>query len=85
MWQVPTIDSAFELSQVEISEQLHLREKILQIGEFEHILSHRVVSFTVFTCSTSREPRFMWIKRGALEELPLASAQRKVLSVHCAL
>jgi A/G-specific adenine glycosylase len=85
MWQVPTIDSSVKLSVEEVSKQLRLRTKLLQIGTFEHVLSHRIVSFTVFTCKTRRDARFTWLKNDDLKELPLASAQRKVLAVHCVL
>jgi len=83
MWQVPTIESTKKLNAKQISKRLELQNELHRVGEFEHILSHRIISFTVFACNGTSESRFSWIKRDALDELPLASAQRKVLEVHC--
>jgi A/G-specific adenine glycosylase len=84
MWQVPTIDSIEELSAKEVSVKLQLESPLIEMGIFEHVLSHRVVSFTVFSCKVGRDNRFSWFNQEAIKELPLASAQRKVLAVHCA-
>ena len=83
MWQVPTIDSDIELSENEVLNQLKIRGPLKQIGSFEHLLSHRSISFTVFSCNGSRDPDYSWFTRRTLLELPLASAQRKVLALHC--
>ncbi|MBC8201411.1 MAG: A/G-specific adenine glycosylase [Planctomycetes bacterium] len=83
MWQVPTVDSSRTLNKHEVSEMLQLESELSRIGSFEHILSHRIISFTVFSCRMSRDSRFTWLKSEDLAELPLASAQRKVLAVHC--
>ncbi len=83
MWQVPTVDSSRTLHKDEVSKLLQLDNELSKIGSFEHILSHRIISFTVFSCRTSRDSRFTWLKSEDLAELPLASAQRKVLAVHC--
>lgn len=84
MWQVPTVDSDVELDVNEISKQLNVRGKLKMLGSFEHMLSHRAISFTVFSCKVGKDSRFNWFSAEALEELPLATAQRKVLAVHCA-
>ncbi|MBT4523519.1 MAG: A/G-specific adenine glycosylase [Phycisphaerae bacterium] len=83
MWQVPTIDSDIKLTEAQVRKKLHLKNKLVSIGEFEHVLSHRIISFSVFSCKLARERRFFWVKQDLLHELPLASAQRKVLAVHC--
>lgn len=83
MWQVPTIESTRTLNVTQVSKRLGLNNELHQVGEFEHILSHRIISFTVFSCRGTSDSRFSWINRDALDELPLASAQRKVLEVHC--
>jgi A/G-specific adenine glycosylase len=83
MWQVPTIESSKKLTRANIAKQLQLPDGIQKLGKFEHVLTHRVISFTVFSCNTDRESRFSWLNHGDIEDLPLASAQRKVLAVHC--
>lgn len=83
MWQVPTIDSDVPLSENEVLSQLHIQGTLKQLGSFEHFLSHRSISFTVYSCNGSQERSFSWFDRSALLKLPLASAQRKVLALHC--
>jgi A/G-specific adenine glycosylase len=84
MWQVPTVDSSTTLNKQEVAKLLRLDSELSQIGAFEHVLSHRIISFTVFSCKMIFDSRFTWFKSEDLAELPLASAQRKVLAVHCA-
>jgi len=84
LWQVPTIESTKTLSDRQVSQRLEIESKLHYAGKFEHILSHRVISFTVFSCKGMSDSRFSWLKQDVLDELPLASAQRKVLAVHCA-
>ncbi len=84
MWQVPTVESPKKLSVLQVSKQLKLKNKLHPAGKFEHILSHRIISFTVFSCRGVTDSRFSWLHRNAIDELPLATAQRKVLAVHCA-
>lgn len=83
MWQVPTIESSKKLTKKQIAQQLNVDLDLQQEGEFEHILTHRIISFTVFSCQGNRESRFSWLGSDSLDELPLATAQRKVLAVHC--
>jgi len=83
LWQVPTIESSKKLTKKDVSQQLNLDFDLQQQGVFEHILTHRIVSFTVFSCHGNRESRFSWLKPNTIDELPLATAQRKVLAVHC--
>lgn len=83
MWQVPTVDSDVELRADEVLTKLGLTGVLKKIGSFEHLLSHRAISFTVFSCNATKDNRFTWFSSDQLEELPLASAQRKVLAVHC--
>ena len=83
MWQVPTVESPFELSEKSVANELGITEPLNKIGSFNHILSHRVISFTVFTSDAHLESRFSWFSRDALNELPLSNAQQKVLAVHC--
>ena len=84
MWQVPTIESTKELSARQVSNRLNIEYNLHLVGEFEHTLSHRIISFTVFNCKGTSDSRFSWFKQDVVDELPLASAQRKVLAVHCA-
>jgi len=83
MWQVPTVESKRSLNIEEVVKELNLNEKLVQIGSFTHILSHRTIAFTVFSSKSEEDSRFTWINKDALHELPLARAQRKVLAVHC--
>ena len=80
MWQVPTVDSSVKLTNSQVLKKLNLKNKLVHIAEFEHVLSHRIISFTVFSCKISRDIRFFWQEKDSLDELPLASAQRKVLA-----
>ena len=82
--KVPTVDSSTTLNKEEVAKLLRLDSELSQIGAFEHILSHRIISFTVFSCKMICDSRFTWLKSEDLAELPLASAQRKVLAVHYA-
>ena len=84
MWQVPTVESTIKLSLLQVSKHLQLENKLHLAGKFEHILSHRIISFTVFSCQGVTDSRFSWLHRDAIDELPLATAQRKVLALHCA-
>jgi A/G-specific adenine glycosylase len=84
MWQVPTVESTKKLSAKQVSQRLKIGCNLHLAGEFEHILSHRIISFTVFSCKGTSDTRYSWLKHDVIEELPLASAQRKVLVVHCA-
>jgi len=83
MWQVPTVESSKKLTEKQIATKLQLQNGMRQLGEFEHVLTHRIISFTVFSCQVNRDSRFSWLNREEVENLPLASAQRKVLAVHC--
>ena len=83
MWQVPSIDSEVALSENEVLQQLKIRGPLKPLGSFEHLLSHRSISFTVFSCNGSQERSYSWFKEHEVIGLPLASAQRKVLALHC--
>jgi A/G-specific adenine glycosylase len=84
MWQVPTFESTKKVSKAQISEALQIENEISIAGSFEHTLTHRIINFTVYRCEAKKDERFIWRTIDSLEALPLASAQRKVLSVHCA-
>jgi len=83
MWQVPTYESTKKLKKEQVAEKLLIAEDITYSGTFKHTLTHRIISFTVFTCEVGKTDRYSWYKTDELEEVPLASAQRKVLAVHC--
>ncbi len=83
MWQVPTVESSKGLTESQVANKLQLQEGLQHRGEFEHVLSHRIISFTVFSCQVTRDSRFSWINQEEVDNLPLASAQRKVLALHC--
>ena len=82
MWQVPTVESDTELTIEQVAAQLGIRVPMQYLDTFKHTLSHRSISLSVFTCKSGRDNNYLWFKREALAELPLASVQRKVLAVH---
>jgi len=83
MWQVPTVESTKEMLISTVAKTLGIDGTLIPIGSFKHILTHRVVEFNVYSCEIEREARFKWYSIDALDDIPLASAQRKVLAVHC--
>jgi A/G-specific adenine glycosylase len=83
MWQVPTCESTKKLKKVQVANELNIEGELSYSGTFEHMLTHRVISFSVFRCEVAKRERYSWYKSDELEVLPLASAQRKVLAVHC--
>jgi A/G-specific adenine glycosylase len=83
MWQVPTFESVSSVESQQVAEELDLQKKLLFLGTFKHVLTHRIVEFQVYTCEFDRDSRFTWHAKDSLEAIPLASAQRKVLAVHC--
>lgn len=83
MWQVPTVESSSRMAAVQVARQLGIHESIELIGSFKHILTHRIVEFQVFACEVERDKRFQWHALDSIDRIPLASAQRKVLDVHC--
>jgi len=84
MWQVPTLESSKKLPKAQIAEGLHLKGNLTFAGSFEHTLTHRIINFTVYTCEVGLDNRFAWHTSDTLDSMPLSSAQRKVLAVHCA-
>ena len=83
MWQVPTVESSSKLAAVQVARKLQIQNSIKRIGSFKHILTHRVVEFQVFACEVERDKRYQWHAKDSIDRIPLASAQRKVLDVHC--
>jgi len=83
MWQVPTFESTKKVTKANISKELKIERDLKFSGAFEHTLTHRVINFTVYSCEVGKDDRFVWYSSDSIEELPLASAQRKVLAVHC--
>ena len=83
MWQVPTVESKNKMKATQIAKELQIHDSIKLIGSFTHILTHRIVEFRVFTCEIDRDKRFQWHALDSIDRIPLASAQRKVLDVHC--
>lgn len=83
MWQVPTVESINKMDGAQIAKELHIHDSIKLIGSFTHILTHRIVEFRVFACEIDRDERFQWHALDSIDSIPLASAQRKVLDVHC--
>ena len=83
MWQVPTLESEHKLTASQVAKKLKVKGTLMYCDSFQHTLSHRSIALTVFSCKSDRDDRYFWFQRDALAELPLASAQRKVLAVHC--
>jgi len=85
MWQVPTVECKNKMEIAQIAKELQIHDSIKLIGSFTHILTHRIVEFRVFACEIDRDKRFQWHAMDSIDRIPLASAQRKVLEVHCGL
>lgn len=85
MWQVPTLESTKKVTKAKIAEALLIENDLKFSGAFEHSLTHRIINFAVFRCEVRKNDRFAWHTKDTLDALPLASAQRKVLAVHCAI
>jgi A/G-specific adenine glycosylase len=82
MWQVPTVESTVELTSSQVAVQLGVNDQLKYLDTIQHSLSHRSISLSIFSCKCARDARFHWFQWDSLAELPLASAQRKVLAVH---
>ena len=82
MWQVPTIEASRPLSVHEIRRRLP--ETVLGLArtcaKFVHNTTHRQVTFHVYT-ARSRQKKGVWRQIGDMEDLPMSSAQGKVLEV----
>ena len=83
MWQVPTFETNEKLTAEQVARKLCLSGKLGYSGSFEHTLTHRTIEFRVYVCEADRDERFTWHAKDSLASVPLASAQRKVLAVHC--
>ena len=83
MWQVPTVESSSKMGNAQVAKELKIHNSITPIGSFTHTLTHRIVEFQVFTCEIDRDKRFQWHALDSMDRIPLASAQSKVLEVHC--
>jgi A/G-specific adenine glycosylase len=81
MWQVPTVEVGRELSVREFERRLPVVVSDLQRrGEFVHHTTHRHVTFHVYT-GRSRQRKGVWRGVGEMDDLPMSSAQRRVLEV----
>lgn len=81
LWQVPTIESQTELDEPAVVSQLQVPvTSTMHCGSFTHHLTHRAVTFHVYA-ATSRARRGRWVSRSEIEQVPMSSAQRRVLAV----
>ena len=83
MWQVPTFESTKKVKKIQVAKELQINGELSYTGTFEHTLTHRIIAFSVFRCEVGEVDRYTWHESEALERIPLATAQRKVLAVHC--
>jgi adenine-specific DNA glycosylase len=83
MWQVPTFESTKKVKKNQVAKELQIKGELSYSGTFEHTLTHRIIAFSVFRCEVGEVDRYTWHESQALERIPLATAQRKVLAVHC--
>jgi len=83
MWQVPTFESTKKVKKIQVAKELQINGELSYSGTFEHTLTHRIIAFSVFRCEVGEVDRYTWYESQALERIPLATAQRKVLAVHC--
>jgi A/G-specific adenine glycosylase len=81
MWQVPTVEAPRALPAAALRGALPVRVgAIRRLGSFRHLTTHRRVTFHVFA-ATSRAGRGDWFGASELADLPMGSAQRRVIRV----
>jgi A/G-specific adenine glycosylase len=81
MWQVPTIEHDQPLDDAALIDALPVAVTHLQhIGEFQHVLSHRTITFHVHR-ARSRSRAGHWRGLDDLAEVPLSNAQHRVLQL----
>ncbi|MDP7008808.1 MAG: A/G-specific adenine glycosylase [Phycisphaerales bacterium] len=84
MWQVPTLESPTQLQEPEVLEALEIKNDVEILGSFEHKLTHRIVTFVVYHSEVNNQDRYVWHTVDELDSVPLATAQKKVIALHCA-
>jgi A/G-specific adenine glycosylase len=81
MWQVPTVEAEKPLRPAAVLRSLRqpLR-RLARQGSFEHNTTHRGITFHVYTATTTARSG-TWRLLGAIDDLPMSNAQRKVLAI----
>lgn len=81
LWQAPTLESPAAPSEAEISGALGVRD-LRPRGSFEHVLSHRLLRFTVYEGrGGAGEAGRRWCAPAQLGELALSNAQRRAIAL----
>jgi adenine-specific DNA glycosylase len=80
MWQVPTVEAGRPLAVNEIKRKLPAVSDFRRCAKFVHNTTHRHITFHVYT-ARSRQKKGVWRPVGEVDDLPMSSAQRKVLQV----
>lgn len=83
LWQVPTIEGEQELSPRQLAGSFSFAVSgVTHIGAFEHLTTHRHITFHVFSART-RIRTGKWVDPHSAEmaKLPMSAAQRRVLRI----
>lgn len=81
LWQAPTLESRAAPSEAEIAGALGVRG-LRPRGNFEHVLSHRLLRFTVYEGrGGAGEAGRRWCEPARLEEFALSNAQRRAIAL----
>lgn len=81
MWEVPTLESDSPIDATQVMEALGVDASFEDLGTFDHLLTHRHVTFHVLAAEVDSDDRFQWHPRWDLERRPMANAQRRVLDL----
>ena len=81
MWQTPTIETTKPMRDKTVEAALPVRvDQLTKRGRFEHQTTHRRITFHVYTAK-SRARRGVWRHFENIDDLPMSTAQRRVLRV----
>jgi len=82
LWQAPTFEATRRASFDRIAHGLpqDASATLRRCGEFVHKTTHRLIRFHVYR-AISRSRRGRWHTAASLHELPMSSAQRRVLAI----
>lgn len=82
LWQLPTREEAGLTLDAWLGQRLRLDTGSLQrVGEFTHQLTHRTVTFVLWTAGLPRRQRGTWRTLEAVDDLPLANPQRRAIAM----
>jgi A/G-specific adenine glycosylase len=81
MWQTPTIEARLALKMDQVESALPVRVMSMRaVDRFVHNTTHRRITFHVYE-ARSRARRGVWREPDELADLPMSSAQRRVMAM----